>query len=414
MIGDEKPSEAVIFRHVHAAIRAYYVIKCDIDNDTDEQVLNKAIYAYRHKIFGSTNDMPIKESASYIANILVSNAMSDKRKITSMLPCYISGCNKKYKTEKKWLEHLMGAHGVTEPTQVPDKIDVVKGIQTKNASVVQEDVQNIIDRVRDRQQQLKAEHTALCESVTTTEREKETLKVQLETIEAEREEILKQYEQKQKHTCNVCYTDTYAGAQCFDGHFTCPECLTADITHNGFDRVTADGEVKCLVPECHKYFKLNDIFKFIPMENIMKFATGKIRQQVQTGDVVSDAIVQRYFDHITGKILSMCCPRCSQVFVDFNGCCALSCSTCPCNFCAWCLEDTGDDSQKCHAHVIKCPFGNGRFFADSMASVDARMKQLRTQKLRNYWQLIDKADKKQLVDRINPLLGDLVDTKLTV
>jgi len=54
--------------------------------------------------------------------------------------------------------------------------------------------------------------------------------------------------------------------------------------------------------------------------------------------------------HIIEKILTLFCPRCGQAFVDFSGCCALTCSRqgCACAFCAYCLEDCGADA---HAHV---------------------------------------------------------------
>jgi hypothetical protein len=50
-------------------------------------------------------------------------------------------------------------------------------------------------------------------------------------------------------------------------------------------------------------------------------------------------------------LLTDACPRCKQAFFDFNGCCALVCSRCPCGFCAWCLEDCGTDA---HRHVANC------------------------------------------------------------
>jgi hypothetical protein len=52
------------------------------------------------------------------------------------------------------------------------------------------------------------------------------------------------------------------------------------------------------------------------------------------------------------SLLTDACPRCSQAFLDFNGCCALTCSRCPCAFCAWCLADCGADA---HRHVANCP-----------------------------------------------------------
>lgn len=44
--------------------------------------------------------------------------------------------------------------------------------------------------------------------------------------------------------------------------------------------------------------------------------------------------------HICEKILTLTCPRCSQAFLDFDGCMALKCSRagCGCGFCAICQK----------------------------------------------------------------------------
>ena len=59
--------------------------------------------------------------------------------------------------------------------------------------------------------------------------------------------------------------------------------------------------------------------------------------------------------HIRDNILTNKCPRCSQAFVDFQFCFALTCSRkdCGAEFCAYCLRDCGDDA---HAHVANCKF----------------------------------------------------------
>jgi hypothetical protein len=66
----------------------------------------------------------------------------------------------------------------------------------------------------------------------------------------------------------------------------------------------------------------------------------------------SKAPADKIRNHILEEILTMKCPRCSKAFLDFDGCFALSCSNCPCNFCGWCLEDCGSDA---HKHVVNCP-----------------------------------------------------------
>ena len=54
--------------------------------------------------------------------------------------------------------------------------------------------------------------------------------------------------------------------------------------------------------------------------------------------------------YIVEEILNLKCPRCHAVFIDFSGCFALKCASCPCSFCAWCLADCGSDA---HAHVAQ-------------------------------------------------------------
>ena len=60
------------------------------------------------------------------------------------------------------------------------------------------------------------------------------------------------------------------------------------------------------------------------------------------------------------ETLNLKCPRCSQVFSEYNGCAALVCrgaqaggaGGCGAAFCAWCQADCGADA---HAHVAQCP-----------------------------------------------------------
>ena len=61
---------------------------------------------------------------------------------------------------------------------------------------------------------------------------------------------------------------------------------------------------------------------------------------------------------IRSDVLNLRCPGCKAVFVDFDGCFALTCAvnTCRRGFCAWCLKDCGADA---HAHVATCPEGKG-------------------------------------------------------
>jgi hypothetical protein len=61
---------------------------------------------------------------------------------------------------------------------------------------------------------------------------------------------------------------------------------------------------------------------------------------------------------IVHEILSLKCPRCHQICIDFGhgftlGCCNNSCGAA---FCGWCLKVCGEDA---HPHLAECPEGAG-------------------------------------------------------
>ncbi|KAE9346698.1 hypothetical protein PR003_g7293 [Phytophthora rubi] len=68
-----------------------------------------------------------------------------------------------------------------------------------------------------------------------------------------------------------------------------------------------------------------------------------------------DLAVRRHVNKVHSDILNLKCPKCELVFVDFDfdSCAALTCANpvCKGGFCAYCLEDCGDDA---HQHVSKC------------------------------------------------------------
>ncbi|KAE9014227.1 hypothetical protein PF010_g8129 [Phytophthora fragariae] len=68
-----------------------------------------------------------------------------------------------------------------------------------------------------------------------------------------------------------------------------------------------------------------------------------------------DLAVRRHVNKVHSDIVNLKCPKCELVFVDFDfdSCAALTCANpvCKGGFCAYCLEDCGDDA---HQHVSKC------------------------------------------------------------
>ena len=56
-------------------------------------------------------------------------------------------------------------------------------------------------------------------------------------------------------------------------------------------------------------------------------------------------------EEITESVMIDRCPKCTAAYDGFDGCAALVCSLCGCNFCAWCGQDCGADA---HLHVLSC------------------------------------------------------------
>merc|ERR1719399_2305929 len=153
------------------------------------------------------------------------------------------------------------------------------------------------------------------------------------------------------------------------------------------------GGVKCVVPDCGAPAfsdkalaeNLNDAEFDEYVRAKEKLAESKVardledqfaarlRREVEAlraaGGDSDDALAAELRGHVLERIFSLSCPRCHQVFADFNGCFALYCGRpgCGCGFCAYCLEDCGSDA---HQHVPKCKaYGaNGDFFGDCAAA----------------------------------------------
>jgi len=86
-------------------------------------------------------------------------------------------------------------------------------------------------------------------------------------------------------------------------------------------------------------------------EHLYRQRLAAMHEELQRA-AAADHEVYQHRIHIAENVLTLKCPRCQRAFVDFDGCFALKCSGCRCGFCAWCLQDCGQDA---HAHVLACP-----------------------------------------------------------
>jgi len=178
-----------------------------------------------------------------------------------------------------------------------------------------------------------------------------------------------------KLQCNVrafCVSDecsSLKGIRCPNKHFTCDDCF-GPYVGSVCDNALSKGclEVKCA--ECIFVFKDHNVCQRLDPDAYKKFdETGKklreqkaieeekqrreeeLQRQLRMGE--EERKINDARKTITEDILTLKCPSCKTAFVDFDGCFALSCKSCPCRFCAGCLAPA-KDGQECHRHVSAC------------------------------------------------------------
>ena len=273
--------------------------------------------------------------SSLIMNNNDKNHMNNKNSDRiEFIPC--TQCNRKYKSEVSWIKHMKTAHNVeTSKLIFPSKIKIEKGSKCKNQKE-QEDYAKMVDLIKERKEMLDHQKKTL-------ETESKTLIQEVDTLRESKKNALNYLDELKDGECTVCYSDTHRGIECDVQHFTCEVCLEHDIRLNANDRITKDGTIKCLYPECTSYLPLNKVLRFVKMDQIMKHVSNMKEKEIVSKvseNQNNSVIIQHYYDHIINKILSLSCPSCNQVYIDFTGCCALTCSRCNTKFCAWCLNSS--------------------------------------------------------------------------
>ncbi|GBG34335.1 Protein kinase, putative [Hondaea fermentalgiana] len=262
-------------------------------------------------------------------------------------------------------------------------------------------------------------------------------------LEALRHEAF-QIEPVKDASCALCF-DIYPvseGVSCADNHFTCRECLSRSVRAatepQSHVKVLRHGSMCCVTQDCDLVIPGRCIAAAVPDEDFAALL-DIVRQHIER-DVAAeqerqlqlrlDAAIrehglnptaQNHILRIQNDVLNMSCPRCSKVFADFDDCCALECGNdkCKCYFCAWCLQDTGDDSQACHQHVARCaskPDDEEDPFFSDFAVVQQAWARLRAQRLREYVakKIEDPGMRADVQNMLRPLLtSDIVGDNFT-
>ena len=170
----------------------------------------------------------------------------------------------------------------------------------------------------------------------------------------------------------LCEEPCDKGLECENGCFACDECFSAQVARPEALCADRPGHIKCCASESKE---CSATYTF---QLAARHATADAFEALQRNDNERRTIQmqgefeewkQQFAAELAAKseeerrvmfsrkeiedLVSLRCPRCKQVFAEYDGCAALTCGKAGCNapFCALCLTDTGVDA---HEHVKTC------------------------------------------------------------
>eukprot|EP00918_Siedleckia_nematoides_P027896 GHVU01060011.1.p1 GENE.GHVU01060011.1~~GHVU01060011.1.p1 ORF type:complete len:506 (+),score=27.62 GHVU01060011.1:214-1518(+) len=214
--------------------------------------------------------------------------------------------------------------------------------------------------------------------------------------------------------CPACFEHASVtdGVVCTRGHFICDACFRSHVSAECekdsatlTEHESKGGLVACIMSRgkdatCDaKPFSLRTIALHGGDEGLEAYMKAKHRlvekqcaadarapymQELKRLEQMSEKSRRVRFAHLHIKemICNLSCPRCHVVFVDFDGCLALTCSNCKCGFCAYCLKDCGTDA---HSHIGTCKYHRSRDpHYTSEANLKNAQKLARIDRVREY------------------------------
>ena len=201
--------------------------------------------------------------------------------------------------------------------------------------------------------------------------------------------VLSKISTRETKMCDFCVqngddglTSSEGGVECSEGHFHCCRCVvrlardSLEVANEGRLEIR-EGKVMCWRHpiECATGgFQDSDLARFLPAIDFQAYLRARIeilqrRKKAELEEQMRQLLAEELQrlsameeqerrvlqarKYLEEEVLQMRCPRatCRRAFFDFDGCFALSCASCPCKFCAWCLKDCGNDS---HIHCRRC------------------------------------------------------------
>lgn len=244
--------------------------------------------------------------------------------------------------------------------------------------------------------------------------------------------VLPLYEIKMQchRQCGICLEDILMSKAwgCSSGHFLCAECFCSyakSTQEPGTMRriVDEEGNLACPHDGCEKKYvipyllrqskgadeeEVQSIHSELEKLKIAVHSRRDIKAALKVQKMELEAEFQRIQQimnleereaeilrlEIIDSILTLRCPNpgCRLAFLDFDGCFAVRCQHCRCEFCAWCT--TYYNMSDAHRHVAHCSESNGAGIYSTMQVFNrhhnARRRRRIIEKLRGKGQEIQK------------------------
>jgi hypothetical protein len=222
------------------------------------------------------------------------------------------------------------------------------------------------------------------------QRQLEAFKAELTALrQAEREAQASKHQELQEQaarmrSCISCFDecDKSVGVMCQGQHFMCAECLNSEVKEQAaMENIGAFKKarmcIKCRACAGDSFLDIAVLTRHLKEDGFTAYLRAResaligdaLREQEERAKQKIDELEGQILRLATGReaevlmhrkkliedILTLKCPRqaCRCAFVDFEGCCALTCHACRCAFCAYCLHDCGNDA---HRHVANCKY----------------------------------------------------------
>ena len=171
-------------------------------------------------------------------------------------------------------------------------------------------------------------------------------------------------------TCCLCLCEEPRdkGLECENECFACDECFSAHVGRPEALCEDRPGYIKCCASES-KECQATYTFQLAARHATSDAFEALRRNDNDRRTIVMQGEFEAWKEQFAAKseeerrvmfarkeiedLVSLRCPRCRQVFAEYDGCAALTCAKAGCHapFCALCLTDTGVDA---HAHVKAC------------------------------------------------------------